>query len=294
MLTKEIVLQRLYKMKVFDLKGNFVETPAQEVAGLFSCLICACRSPELNELLHDLYAQSISKDRFEVIVVNDGAGAGVRDVVDSFRALLNIRYLELAEPLRIIGALRNKALELASGEYILFLDDDTRLLDKEFLLLADGYLRNGLDVLCPSGHALYGLVKYKYDYFNEFSFTNCCCFIRRSILLRLGGLRNDLIAYEDIDLGIRMTIIGIKVKNCPDLLYWHPPFYFYSWQKPIVMGQSILRLKNHYPVYIWLLIYLNSLRFLPFCLLPNRKCWQWFKISYGALVAPFIGKKLYY
>ncbi len=291
---REFILRKLFQWFPFHIEGNLNGAGGPAAKGVFSCIICASRPKELEELLQDLYQSAFPKERLEVVLINDGAGPKVRRLADQYKPVLKIAYAENEKPMKIMGALRNKALSLSRGEYVLFLDDDTRLMDYAFLDQADKLFQKDYDVLLPTGHALYGLVKMKYDYLDEFSFANRCCMVRRTFLDRVKGFQDGLKAYEDIDLGIRLTMTGAKVHHAKALSYWHPPLYFDSMRKPLATGQSIVHLKSFYPFGIWLILYLNALRFLPYILLPSVKCHQWAKISWGALGALFIKKEEYY
>jgi len=81
-------------------------------------------------------------------------------------------------------------------------------------------------VVIPRGVALFGMVKERYDYLEPFSFGAAGCGYSRKILLDLGGFHQDLIAYEDIDLAIRMAMADVKVFQTEDIAFFHPPFYF--------------------------------------------------------------------
>lgn len=58
----------------------------------------------------------------EVVVVNDN-GCPIRDIINEWDSILRIKYLELDRS-HGLPAARNRALEIAEGDYIAFLDDD--------------------------------------------------------------------------------------------------------------------------------------------------------------------------
>jgi glycosyltransferase involved in cell wall biosynthesis len=86
----------------------------------------------LDAALRSVAAQTV-RDDIEVIVVNDG-GPSVAPVVCAWENLLDIKLVELD---RRVGpaAARNVGIELASGKYIAFLDDDDLFLPEH---LAEG------------------------------------------------------------------------------------------------------------------------------------------------------------
>ncbi len=290
------LLRAAYKIAPFNFKGEWVEKVSEIRKNYVSCLIIASSRPnELDALLEDLSLQDLGVENFEVCVLNDGAGVSVRQVVEKYQKHLNIIYQENQQPHRILSNLRNTTLAMANGEYILLLDDDTRIMQNNFLTLAGQLLeRKRADVLMPRAYSFYGIVKAKYDFLDEYSMTNRCCLYRREVLEQLGGFKKDLNTYEDIELSIRVMIKQCMVFKVNDLEYLHPPLYFDSMRKPLSIGQTIFQIKRQYSFLVWLIVYLNALRFLPYGLIPNKICQQWFKISLGVLLYPFYRKSYYY
>ena len=80
------------------------------------------RSLLLANALQSLTAQTLARDRFEVIVVNDGSSDGTTCVCAKYAEELNLRYLTI-DPSGIAVA-KNAGLFLASGDLVLFFDDD--------------------------------------------------------------------------------------------------------------------------------------------------------------------------
>ena len=149
-------------------------------------------------------------------------------------------------------------------------------------------------MLIPKANALYGVVKGKYDFLDQFSFANRCSLYRRSTIRSLGGFFKGLNAYEDPELSIRLMLNAPKIVQDEGLNYYHPPLYFDSMRKPLAIGQSIFQLQGRYPWPLWLLTYFNALRFLPYGLIPGQRYRHWFKISWGVLIYPFCGRSFYY
>jgi glycosyltransferase involved in cell wall biosynthesis len=61
-------------------------------------------------------------DRFELVVVDDGSTDNTREVVDRYRGPLDIRYISQSNKGR--SAARNTAIREASGDLLVFADDD--------------------------------------------------------------------------------------------------------------------------------------------------------------------------
>lgn len=95
----------------------------------FSVIIPVYNRPdELSELLDSLTKQEL-KD-FEVVVIEDGSSIDSFDIIEEFKAKLNLQYLVQANTGQ--GFARNKGMKLAKGDYFVILDSDV-LLPKDYL-----------------------------------------------------------------------------------------------------------------------------------------------------------------
>jgi len=88
-----------------------------------SVIIPTCNRPDqLSACLEALAVQSLGRERFEVIVVDDGGAAPAEPVLAGFSARLNLRSARQsnAGP----AAARNAGSRLARGHWLAFTDDD--------------------------------------------------------------------------------------------------------------------------------------------------------------------------
>lgn len=82
------------------------------------------RAELLRRALESLARQSVGPEAFEVIVVDDGSEDDTEDVLQEFeRRQSRLRSIAIPEH-RGLSYARNRGLDAASGEYILFTDDD--------------------------------------------------------------------------------------------------------------------------------------------------------------------------
>ena len=90
--------------------------------------ICICtfrRNRMLERLLRTLWDQDTGGlFDFSVVVVDNDASGGARDTIARLRTELNLPIDYDIEPHNIIPAARNRALDLAKGNYIGIIDDD--------------------------------------------------------------------------------------------------------------------------------------------------------------------------
>jgi MoaA/NifB/PqqE/SkfB family radical SAM enzyme/predicted glycosyltransferase len=95
------------------------------------------RKELLKKTLISLFNQKYPKDKYEVIVVDDGSNDDTEEMIRSLKPTCNFKYFywprkekfELGEPKNRVAAVRNIGIENARGEIILFVDSDM-ILDK--------------------------------------------------------------------------------------------------------------------------------------------------------------------
>ncbi len=80
------------------------------------------RLPQLRRALAGLERQRMPLDRFEVIVVSDGSSDGTDAYLLALTTPLTINYIRQENV--GVAAARNRGIEAAEGELLLFLDDD--------------------------------------------------------------------------------------------------------------------------------------------------------------------------
>ncbi len=289
------ILRDFFSIAPFNAKGDLSTPLKASKKDYLSCLVVSNRPQALGCLLEDLSMQALGKELFEVVVVADGREDECKKMVEKFEGKISVVCINSVTGGKSLSDLRNISIEHSFGEIILFLDDDSRLFDHMALEKALAiFQKHSVDVLVPQARALYGLVRQKYDFLDRFSLTTRAVFYRRKVLEELGGFKKGMNAYEDIELSIRVMCHKYGIVRTADISYWHPPLYFYSMRKPLAIGQSIFQMRHQYSFPVWLLVYLNSLRFLAFGLFPFGKFRQWFKISFGVLAYPFVCGSYFY
>ena len=99
------------------------------------------------ECLDSLFAQDLSPDDYEVICVDDCSTDRTREIIQEFqRGHSNLRLLEQPRNLSQAAA-RNRALDVAQGDYVWFIDSDDYLKTGSARLLLEHAECNGLDIL---------------------------------------------------------------------------------------------------------------------------------------------------
>jgi GT2 family glycosyltransferase len=199
----------------------------------------------LKECLESIKGLNYPPDRLEVIIVDNGSNDKSLDVVKAIypgsKLIKNTKNMGFAYA-------NNQAAEAAEGEYIAFLNNDTRV-DKNWLteLLRPIYrnkeiVASGSKVLSIDGKRLdfvggminfegkgfqidYGLSrdKDKYHIPSYLPFVNGgAMMVNRSVFLETGGFDEDFFAYyEDVDFGWRLWVLGYRVVFAPRSIVYH-------------------------------------------------------------------------
>jgi glycosyltransferase involved in cell wall biosynthesis len=178
-------------------------------------------APYLAEAIESVLGQTYRP--VELIVVDDGSDDGSREIAEAY--VPPLRYVYHAR--RGMGASRNRAAELANGQYLAYLDADDRLtpnaLEKEAAALAAhpevdvvfGHVREfvspELDAtaragLRPASERLPGRLP-------------TTMLIRRDAFFRVGLFATDLKMGVGMDWSARAIEAGLKSLMLPDVLF---------------------------------------------------------------------------
>jgi glycosyltransferase involved in cell wall biosynthesis len=284
---RETILKTLYRMFPFDLRGDCREFVPSDKSIKVSCVINFYgRLDLLRGILFSLASQDFPKQFFEVILVEDQGGTEAgRALCESFASRLQIVYRPLDANFGRMGYSRNFGLALACGELVLFLDDDTVLLQADFLarLVAEFSDRSDIDAIVPHGFASFALIEGRYDYHDPFFMTSRCMAYRRSVLEELAGFMAGFVGQEDVEFVMRFSMAGKRAECCGDLEYYHPPLLMPSISKAKAVGASFCQLRGRYPLPIWLLTLANCSRHAPFALMPGRRMSEMGRFGWGFL-----------
>jgi len=286
------IIETLYKFYPFDLNGDLI-LENKSLVYKISCIINFYGRPKLlRNILSSLSCQDIDNKYFEVIMVEDNNGTlDGKNLCNQFRSRLNISYFALDNNFGYMGYSRNYALSKSSGEIILFLDDDTVILQKNFLsLMKQEFSETNADGIIPKGTASFCSVKDKYQYHDPFYPSSRCMAYTRKVLAELRGFISTIIGQEDVEFVIRTHLKGKILLKTEKLNYFHPPLIYSSKNKAASVGKSYYNLKNKYSFIIWLFLLLNGMRYLPFYFIPVNKKYKMLGLfSYGFLIGIIYG-----
>src|ERR1044071_2442879 len=186
--------------------------------------------PALNEeriigrCLESLAKLAFSRDRFEVLVVDNGSRGKTLEIAESFQDRLNLKVLQKANV--PISALRNLGARAAAGDILAFLDADCLApedwLDRLFeLARADGAGVMGAHYLLPEDSTWVGKTWHRYQEApksGEVSHVPAGDLImRREDFLRLSGFDETIQTNEDYELCERARKSGMQVRAFPQI-----------------------------------------------------------------------------
>ncbi len=193
--------------------------------------VCPTDGALLRNGLESLCRQTLAPDAFEVIVVDLAAADAARAVVEPFAGRLPLRYVSLAGGGRAEGW--NRAVSLARGEVVLFLDDGD-VADPEFLeahaaahrrlpapeigilghtrLAAELELDPLMRFVAAVGGLPFAAPGLEPGATLDFSyFRGGRASAKRSAILEQGGFDPRFEACEDVELGYRLSRRGFRV-----------------------------------------------------------------------------------
>lgn len=118
----------------------------------------------LRECLNSILRQTY--DNIEIICVNDGSKDGSSCILDEYAAKDN-RIIIINQENLGVSAARNRGMEVAAGDYVLFIDSDDWLEDETIEEVLQYSISNRLDICSFSYISEHGKIHSKRTLFNE-------------------------------------------------------------------------------------------------------------------------------
>ena len=199
------------------------------------------RKPILEKCLNALEHQQFDSQlitAYEVVVVDDGStDRTVEWLTDQAHAFPHVRLLQ--QDHQGPAAARNLGVGQAKGDTIIFIDSDL-VVTERFLQAHAEALRQGEQDLGSDRLFTYGWVintcnfddptsePFKVTDYSRAYFATGNVAIARHWLIQAGlfDTRFQLYGWEDLELGVRLKQLGLKLIKCPAAVgyHWHPPF----------------------------------------------------------------------
>ncbi len=186
------------------------------------------RAALLARVLDACFDQTVDDDAYEIVLVDDGSTDDTRSVIEEARRRATCALIVVSQANAGLARARNAGIARASGQRILFIDDDVLPLPnfvQEHLCGGDRHpsaiVRGGaievddLDNLPPP---IWNITNYSGNYFWT---TNVS--VPLATIRAIGGFDESFSEYgwEDIDVGLRLRFSGIRGVFYPRALVYH-------------------------------------------------------------------------
>lgn len=198
------------------------------------------RLEEAKELLDSVEKFDFPFSDFELIFSDDGSNDGFTEYIDEYSKNSEIEIVYIKQQNQGPGAARNKAMEIAKGEYFIFVDSDC-MIPKDWLSKIDYHLKNeyldafgGPDTFHPSFSPLLKAINYSMTSFigtggtrggknniqKKFYPRSFNMGLHRKVFQNIGGM-GSLRHGQDMDFSARIYKAGFKVGLIPNAFVYH-------------------------------------------------------------------------
>ncbi len=201
------------------------------------------RSDVVARCLEALVNQSFDKDKYEVILSDDGSKDDTRQVTEGYieaHPAHNIRYIH--QPNQGANAARNHALRESRGRLLLIINDDTICTPDMLKLHWESHQQNPGDNVAILGKMAYSpdlpytlFFKMHLDASFEAweqqgeldwrAFCTCNVSVKKAFLLEYGLFEESMRYHEDTELAERLTQHGLKLIYNQDALGYHYHYF---------------------------------------------------------------------
>lgn len=258
------------------------------------------RPQSLALLLEGLAKQTLPRDDFEVVVVDDGSAEDVTPVVSRFEQALSVTLLRQENS--GVAVARQRGVERASGRIIVFLDDDMRVREDfvaQHLAQHDGHDDRVIlgRLLAPAGEQISLFERshaYRLDRLAELwtapgsvsghnVYTGNMS-LPRELFFRAGGF-DKAFFIEDTELGVRLQAVGAQFFFAPLAASEHASDHMSldAWlRRAVKEGRGWVQLMRKHP---------GALEASPWSMFTQIKP-VFRPVIAGAVVSPPAGEKL--
>lgn len=215
------------------------------------------RLARLQRVLKGFEEQAYPAEDFEIVVVSDGSTDGTNEFLQSFRP--SFSFLPVVQENQGPAAARNRGVEMATGNYVLFVDDDVipeKNLIHEHMRYHDMH-RNSVVIgpmLTPDDFDMLPWVFWEQSMLEKQyrameqgdwlptarQFYTGNASLLRSHLLESGGFDPTILRAEDVELAYRLANMGLSfVFNSAAVGFHYAERSFNSWLKiPYSYGRN--------------------------------------------------------
>jgi len=203
------------------------------IKGLVSIIVPVYNSEKfLEKCLNSLVRQTYSN--IEIIIINDGSKDNSLEICNNFSAFDN-RFVIVNQKNSGVSISRNKALDIAKGEYITFVDSDDWVEEDYVLTLLNNLLSNNVQISCSAMCRDDKKGTYVVHTFDDIKLSSNDAINPKSqyYLTGIGGklFLSSLIGNDRFDIDIKLSEdlwFYLNLVNKCDSIYWtSKPLYHY-------------------------------------------------------------------
>jgi cellulose synthase/poly-beta-1,6-N-acetylglucosamine synthase-like glycosyltransferase len=190
------------------------------------------RSENLSRCLDSLFNQTYPKDRYEVIIINDGSKDNTEEVLREYEEKAPCMFIWDTQENQGIAIATNSGISRSKGDFICFTGDDCIPETNWIEQLVNGF--NNDTIGAVGGKVLSYQTNSPVQQFivdakmlDQESFIKRNTLItgnaayRKQVLVDIKGFDSFLIACVDLDISIKTQILGYKLKYIPDTIVYH-------------------------------------------------------------------------
>lgn len=255
----------------------------------FSVIVASFNGEKyLEDCLSSVFKTKFSD--FEVVVVDDGSSDKSLEIIKKFGKKNKLKLIQNDRNIGLVLS-RNKAIEAAKGEILVFLDNDT-MVDKSWLNgLKEAFLQDNKigaaqckifdfkkkSVIQEIGMKLVPFTGFgvplgrgekdqgQYNKFEQIIALGAALAVKKEIAKKIGGFDSKLFHYtDDLDFSWRVWIAGYRIVLAPNAkIYHHTKIHQPNYKLYYHLSKNSLRmiLKNYE--------FLNVIKFFPIALFFN-------------------------
>ncbi|SEQ10515.1 Glycosyltransferase, GT2 family [Rosenbergiella nectarea] len=217
---------------------RFIKIDSSQQPLVSVCLVHHDRHHLLQQAIASLKTQSYKN--VEVILVDDGSSAleskQYLDLIENDFLLRNWKIIKSSN--NYLGAARNLAARHASGDFLLFMDDDNVAKPFEIETFVIAALNSGADILTTPSDLIFG-EEFPSPFrkmtncwlplgpdLNIAGFNNCFgdanAMVKKSVFDIVGGFTEDYgLGHEDWEFFLKASLAGYKLQVVPESLFWY-------------------------------------------------------------------------
>jgi cellulose synthase/poly-beta-1,6-N-acetylglucosamine synthase-like glycosyltransferase len=190
------------------------------------------RGAKLSRCLDSLFNQTYPKDRYEVIIINDGSKDNTEEVLRDYEKKASCGFIWDTQKNQGIAVATNTGISRSKGEFICFTGDDCIPENNWIEQLITGFDNDligavgGKVVSYQTNTPIQQFIEDAHvldqeTFIKRNTLITGSAAYRKQVLVDIKGFDNFLIACVDLDISIKTQILGYKLKYIPDAVVYH-------------------------------------------------------------------------